>query len=242
MSDENSNHVYDPEPVSWKDLVQEEQPLSPTDGLSRPGTRDTKSWAELSVSSELFPRYKNRARTIIKTRLGYLPSPSVILAYDSFLRSAAHALDHGHLKTKEYDDTAEELVKQIRNKDMQWFDELEINESDYAKYERQKNSFSGLLIKDRLMNLLGETLDKKITLPAELMLQFMVDEGIAFNDKPNEWDIKALTIISYRKELLENGKKAANQSPLWYFEFAQSNGYLDEASEYARIPNVVRRQ
>lgn len=243
MSEVNSNHLLDPDPVSWKDLLQDEQfSSSANHDFARPGILDVKSWEQLSVSSELFPQYKNRARTIIKTRLGYLPSPSIILAYDSFLRSAAHALDHGHLKIEEYDKIADELVMQIRNKDMLWFDELEICESDYARYEQQKDSFSSLFVRDRITNLLGETLDKEITIPAELLLQFMVDDRIVFGDKPNEYDIRALTIIGYRKELLENGKAAANQSPLWYYEFAQSNGYFEEESEYARIPNVVRLQ
>ncbi len=242
MRDENPIRVNEPDPVSWTDLVADTKFHSPDGGLNCAGIRDTKTWAQLSGPSDIFPEYKNRARSIIKTRLGYLPSPSVIAAYDAFLRSAAHALDHGHLKSEEYDVTADELVKQIRNKDMLLYDDLEFGQSRYVQYEEQKNTFSGLFVRDRLTNLLGQTLDIKITLPAEMMLRFMVDEGIQFGDQPNELDIKALTIIGYRMELLESGKEAANQSPLWYDDFAQSNGYFDEASEFAAIPNVLRTQ
>lgn len=240
MNEKNAQRqsLEEQEPVSWKDLVAG----AATNNASASGTRDTKSWAQLNAPSEVFPEYKNRARAIIRTRLGYLPSPSVNAAYDTFLRSAAHAMDHGHLKLEQYDVTAEELVKQIRNKDMLLYDDPEFSQSRYAQYEAQKNTFSGLFVKGRIANLLGETLDIKITLPAELFLRFMVDEGIQFGDEPNELDIKALTIIGYRKELLENGKDSANRSPLWYYEFAKSNGYFDEASVSAKIPNVLKTQ
>jgi hypothetical protein len=234
--DETMNGL-ESEPISWKELIGATLPAAAQQS-DCPGIRDTQNWADLAGPSHIYPEYENRARNIIMTRLGYLPNPNVIAAYDIFLRAAAHALDHGHLKIEQYDETANALVTQIRNKDMILYDELNISQSLHTQYEEQKNTFSGLFVRDRIINMLGQTLDIEITLPAELMLQFMVDEGMSFDDRPNELDIRALTIIGYRKALLEDGKEAANQSPLWYYDFAQSNGYFETQGPYARIPNI----
>lgn len=235
MRDENETiNGLEPKPISWKELIGDTYPFF-THTSYCPGTRDTQSWTDLNTLKEIYPHYKNRTRSIISTRLGYLPSPSVILAYDTFLRAAAHALDHGHLKMEEYDETANNLVVQIRNKDMMLYNSQKLGESTYTEYENKKNSFSGIFVKNRILNMLGQTLDLDITIPAELMLQFMVNDGAHFGDLPNEYDIKALTIIGYRKTLLESGKEAANQSPLWYYDFAKSNGYFD--GELIKIPN-----
>lgn len=236
MRDEND--VIDgleQEPVSWKELLGDHDPSSAQKPYC-PGTRDTQSWADLAGPSEIYPQYEQRARAIIGVRLGYLPSANVISAYDTFLRAAAHALDHGHLKIEQYDETANALVTQIRNKDMMHFNSQKLGESSYVEYESKKNSFSGIFVKNRILNMLGQSLDPDITIPAELMLQFMVDEGITFGDLPNEYDIRALTIIGYRKALLEEGREAANNSPLWYYDFAKSNRYFE--GEPYKIPHT----
>lgn len=100
-------------------------------------------------------------------------------------------------------------------------------------------TITGSFVRDRITSLIGEAPDLKYSLTAELLMQYVLEDGeTKFGDYPNEIDIKAMTIVRYRWALLNEGKDAANKTPLWYYDFAKSNGYFDEAEYAAKIPSL----
>lgn len=238
----NSPHSTedDQDPISWHTLTGEpRKPYHLAPPIYTPeyvGLENTIAWSDITPRMGELPQYQKRALRIIKTRLGYIPNQNTLLPYEPFLRSLSYEFDHGRIDKFKYDEEANILVTQIRNKDMIPFDDPYFTDQQYAEYAESQKTFSGVFAKKRLTHLLGMVPDLKHSLTAEIMMQKVVDEDIVvFNQYPNETDIRAMTIIGYRMTLLDENKNAANNSPLWYFDFAQKNGYFNDMEFAAKI-------
>ncbi|MDQ6482163.1 hypothetical protein [Dyadobacter sp. LHD-138] len=234
------NTEEDNDPIYWEDLTGEPRkphhPTLPTDTPEYAGLANTLSWSDIAPPIAELPQYKSRALRVIKTRLGYLPSQNITLPYDPFLRAILSEFDHGRIDKFKYDEEANILVTQIRNKDMLPFDSLDFTDEQYADYNARSKTFSGLFARKRIINLLCMAPELKYSLTAEILMQKVIDEdGVIFNEHVNEIDIRAMTIIGYRMALLDEGKKAADNSPLWYYDFADKNGYFNGPENSAKI-------
>lgn len=177
----------------------------------------TISWNDLNNASNSLPHFAQKGRELIECRLGYLPHDSVTLPFEPRLRTHVRAYEFGLISVYEFEQQADTVLKEIRNRDMRHNTCLTYDPQIYRKYFDTFVPY-GYAVRERLSNFLGYIPDLKHSVVAELWLRDLVArDDIRLPNWPTSADYKAMTLIRYREVLLEQGKEAADASQISHF-------------------------
>lgn len=172
------------------------------------------AWDDLLTAATTLPNFETAGRDLIESRLGYLPSDSTIIPFEPFLRALIQAHQQGQLSEESFYQQADEHIKLIRNQDMRHNTCLKYAPEIYQNYERSFTPY-GYAVRSRLTWLLGYEPHLDHSLIAEMwMREVMARDTIQLPEAITPVDWKALTLIKYREVLLDQGKAAADMSPL----------------------------
>lgn len=178
------------------------------------GNLHTIQWNDLIVDATTLPHLKAIGQTLIEINLGYLPPADVMLPFEPYLRALIQSFWNGQILEEDFYDQVEEHVKLIRNADMKHNICLKYDEAIYRNYHATFAPY-GYAVRERLSRFLGYEPELEYSLIAELwMRDIMADETYRMPDEMTPDDIRAMTLIKYREVLLQQGRKAANSSPL----------------------------
>ncbi len=175
-------------------------------------------WDDLVVNATTLPELKEVARGLIEINLGYLPGDSVIIPFEPYLRALIQHYYQNTLSENDFLDQLEDHIKLIRNADMKHNLCQDYEEVIYKNYNRTFAPF-GHAVKSRLASFLGYEPELKYSLIAEMWMRDLIaHDEVQLPDEITMADFKAIALIKYREVLLEQGKAAADQSPLFTFE------------------------
>lgn len=182
---------------------------------AKEGIKEAVSWDDLSRSATVLPQLENEARQYIKLFLGYIPSPAVTLKFEPFLRGLISFAKQGGMDEETFHHQVKEHIKLIRNQDLEPGACVEYSADLYKAYHSNFASH-GLTVRKRLTCMLGYEPKIEHSALAELWFRSILNRNIIKPNSPiNEIDYKAIALIKYREVYLEQGKQAADQSPIW---------------------------
>ena len=182
--------------------------------------RQQQSWDDMVVNETVHIEHQKKIENMIFHNLGYLPGKDVSIRHLPFLRTSFHQYLHKHINTEEFFLESRFLIREIRNLDIASFADPVYPSDLYELYE-ERSGCQRQFVRDRLVAYLGYEPELRHSLMAELWMQEVVGKGvITFKERSNCIDHRAMTIIEYREILLDVGKEAADNSELWYFDYA----------------------
>ncbi|ODS76934.1 MAG: hypothetical protein ABS46_18680 [Cytophagaceae bacterium SCN 52-12] len=189
--------------------------------------REHQNWDDVVVNETVHIEHQKKIENMIVHNLGYLPGKDVSIKHLPFLRTSFDQYLHRQIDAEEFFLESQFLIREIRNLDIASFADPIYPEELYQLYkdrpvaERQWG-------RERLTTYLGYEPELRHSLMAELWMQHAAGKGvITFKDRSNCIDHRAMTVIKYRQVLLEEGKEVADNSELWYFDYADKNGRVN---------------
>ena len=182
--------------------------------------REQQNWDNVVVNETVHIEHQKKIENMIVHNLGYLPGKDVSIKHLPFLRTYFHQYLHRQINAEEFFLESQFLIREIRNLDIASFAEPVYPANLYQLYEERPGP-QRQFVRDRLVTYLGYEPELRHSLMAELWMQEVVGKGIiTFKERSNCIDHRAMTIIKYRETLLDESKEAAENSQLWYFEYA----------------------
>ncbi|SFT08804.1 hypothetical protein [Mucilaginibacter polytrichastri] len=181
---------------------------------SMEGRNDAIKWSDLQASSTTLPDLETAGRMLIKERLGYLPSLNVTLAIEPNIRALLMAYQKGETTFDIMLEQADRYIKLARNEDIRRNTTLEYDHSTYELYSSFLSLFAHKA-KERIAKFLGYAPPVEYSAEAEMFIRkILADDTIYLDEKITTYDIKAVTLITYRTALYEHGKATADIIPL----------------------------
>ncbi len=179
--------------------------------------RDTLSWENVQHYSIHLPELSQTAKDLIQRRVGYHPKDAVLFKYEPYLRTLIDHHRKGLLSDNDFQEEAENHMKDMRNYDIRHhsWDKPEHCPEEYEAYKNYLPLYINQA-RARVEGILGYAPDLKYSLMAEVKLRELFDIGDIFTPD-NEYtslDFLVLTAIRYREFLLDQGREAADSSPL----------------------------
>ena len=182
------------------------------------GRREVIKWDQIVTCSKMFPELEQAAYDQIRRHLGYLPDPSAYMNHEVFIRVLIDQFNRQQITEESFNSQVIEHVKHIRNDNVNQGGYID-NLGDYTSrdLDRYRNHFPQYKekAKARLKQLMGYESEVKYSLYAELMIRELCAMDWYVNDMiPGAIDYRAITVIHYRKALMELGKEFADALPL----------------------------
>lgn len=197
---------------------------------------DRMKWSHLTMAAETLPQLEQECLEKISQVLGYLPHRGSTLPHEPFIRHLLQSYQKGVIDLVEYRSQLEEHLVNIRNDDMQrggwnFFEThtpvvLKNYQLLYAAYSQKA--------RQRIARFLGYYPELSASLEAEMMLrEALANDQNGMPDKLTHLDLKALTIVKYREILVNEGKEAADDSPLFDLMSVKDTGFADLDERFA---------
>ncbi|HVW96120.1 MAG TPA: hypothetical protein VHA56_09150 [Mucilaginibacter sp.] len=178
------------------------------------GDNEVIRWKDLHTAAMVHPDQDLSVHKLIERLLGYRPPSCYTLPFEPFLRELLNAFDGNNLTEDELYEQAEDVVKLIRNRQVENNSCLDYDQQIYQKYIDYLPQFTDQ-VKYRLTKLLGYEPELRHSVAVEIFLrECLVDDRFYMLAPITKTDIQAITIIKYREILLAQGKQAADASPL----------------------------
>ncbi len=186
--------------------------------------RYTIQWRDLKAYQEILPEYSDRARGLIEKYMGYLPPHATLVSREICIRQAIEHFEKGRCTQEKFDNGVHELVKRIRNEDMErdgWYETLVFDEKELNRYSTKYAPYiQGA--RERIARGLGYYPDLCYSLQAEIFFRNLLARD---NYNPNweltAYDFKAITVVKYREVLLTKDKEAADHSSVFKYQLEQ---------------------
>lgn len=213
MADTNTDHLTDRELLDQHykgDKAKEAAESKRTRSL-------TLTWADIEADVKVYPEHTQQARTEISDRLGYLPHGNTIMPHEAFIRTLIEQHKKGLISTADYERDINTHIRHIRNDDMNKFGWTDTMRYTWAEIENHNNYLPQFtaMVHAKFTSFFGELPSVYYLLPADRMLRrawLELPDTMVEGFTP--FDYKAFTITAYRKVLCEQGKDAADNSPL----------------------------
>jgi hypothetical protein len=178
------------------------------------GRRDAVHWEDMLNGAVILPDLQEATHDLIERRLGYVPSNSVLLPYEPFLRALVKSHRDGHITDAVFAAQAEDHITLIRNADMVINLCADYDPSIYRTYEFYCLNYKDE-VKSRLTRFLGYEPEMKHSLVGELWLREMMSkDAFHLGYEQTMLDLKVIVLIKYREALLAQGQVAADALPL----------------------------
>lgn len=178
------------------------------------GRRNAVHWDDLLPCAVVLPDLEDATHDLIERRLGYVPSQRVLLPYEPFLRGLLNSHNEGQISDALFTSQAEDHIKLIRNADMVINLCADYDLSIYRTYEFYCLDYKEA-VKSRLTRFLGYEPALKHSLVGELWLREMMSkDAFHLGDEQTMLDLKVMTLIKYREDLLGHSQGWADKSPL----------------------------
>jgi hypothetical protein len=178
------------------------------------GRRDAVHWEDLLNGATILPEYEEVAEDLIERRLGYVPSKRVVLPFEPFLRALLKSHLEGHITDADFTAQAEEHITLIRNADMVINLCADYSPAIYRSYDTYCVGLKDV-VKSRLTRFLRYEPALKHSLVGELWLrEQMSKDTFNLGEEKTMLDIKVMTLIKYRQDLLGHSQEWADKSPL----------------------------
>lgn len=186
--------------------------------------REQQNWNDVVVNETVHIEHQKKIENMIVHNLGYLPGKDVSVKHLPFLRTSFDQYLHKQINAEEFFAESQFLMREIRNLDIASFADPVYSDQLYQLYEDRPLA-ERRWVRERLTTYLGYEPELRHSLMAELWMQHAVAKGvITFKERSNCIDHRGITIIRYREILLDKDKEAADNSGLWYFEYADKQG------------------
>lgn len=175
-------------------------------------------WRELKDYGEVLTEHAAYTKSLVMMYLGYQPQARLSVALQNAIRKQVDLFAKDKITAEAFDETVYKLVQDTRNKhiggDILFSKRRDYGDDDMQAYKRINPDFNDA-VRQRLSDLLGYTPDLRYSLYAEYGLLARIKEGpYPISTLPIPEEMEALSAIKYREVLLNEGKEAADNSPL----------------------------
>ena len=176
--------------------------------------RDAVYWEDLLNGATILSEYEEATDDLIERRLGYVPSKRVVLPFEPFLRALLKSHLEGQITDADFTAQAEEHIILIRNADMVINLCADYSPAIYRSYDTYCVGLKDV-VKSRLTRFLRYEPALKHSLVGELWLrEQMSKDAFHLGEEKTMLDIKVMTLIKYRQDLLGHSQAWADKSPL----------------------------
>lgn len=181
---------------------------------TRNGYDDYFIWDDIILREKVHPELEYKALSLIEKRLGYIPTKSITILYETDIRLYYHRYLFGDIDLAGLYYRTDELLKVMRKWDLKpdtaLFDKPEI----YEHYCKNYRPYMQLAY-NRISQYLGYNPDSRYSIAAEIWLaQVLAKDTIYLSDSITPYDYRAMTSVKYREIWLNEGEEAANTAPL----------------------------
>jgi hypothetical protein len=175
-------------------------------------------WDELKDYGEGLTQHAAYARSLMMMYLGFQPQARISVRLQNAVRKQVDLFAKDKIDGEAFDSAVYKLVQDARNKhiggDILFSKKREYDDGDMQSYKRINPGFNDA-VRKRLSDLLGYTPDLRYSLYAEYGLLARIKDGpYPISTLPIPEEMEALSAIKYREFLLNEGKEAAENSPL----------------------------